>query len=138
MICQGQRIAIANQYYGGGNPTTLYALLVTGSISDAGIITGEISGGGYARVAIPNNKTTFSTSTTSNEVVRNLIDISFGESTTAWGNITAVGFSDVQSGGTALYYVPVTPAKLVQAFTTVYFKGDPNGLTGNIELSVTN
>ena len=51
---------------------------------------------------------------------------------------TVVFFSRSQTGGVAEYYIPISPARNVQAFTTVYFKGDPDGEDGNIQISTTN
>lgn len=142
MVTKPQRKRISNLLYrnvddGYTHPATLYCGLVTGSISDDGTITGEVSGGGYARVAVTMNSTTFSAADDS-AVCRNLVDISFPESTTSWGNITAVFFTYAQTGGTAQYYIPISPARTVQAYTTVYFKGDPSGVNGNIQLSTSN
>lgn len=143
MICKPQRKRISALFArnedtdNATHPATYYIGLATGSVSDDGVITGEISGGGYARVALNMNATTFS-APDDGAVCRNLIDVTFPESTTAWGNITVVFFSRSQTGGVAEYYIPISPARNVQAFTTVYFKGDPDGEDGNIQISTTN
>lgn len=142
MITKPQRKRVSNFLYtniddGSVHPTTMYVGLCTGNVSDDGIITGEISGGNYSRVAVQMNPETWSAAD-ENAICRNKIDITFPESSTAWGNIAAVFFTNVLTGGIAQYYVPISPARNVQSFTTVYFKGDPVGITGNIQLSVSN
>lgn len=142
MTTTTQLARIANYLFGRTSdalvaPTTFYVGLATGTVSTTGVITGEVSGGGYSRVAISNDKTMF-TSATVDGTVRNKLDVTFPESQTAWGTITTVFISDVISGGTALYYVTISPTRTVQAFTTVYFKGDPTGNTGDISLTTSN
>lgn len=142
MTTNPQLARLANYLYGGTtdpvvSPAQFYVGLATGSVSTAGVITGEPTGGGYQRVAVSNDKTSFSTAT-NNGNVTNKIDVTFPESTTAWGNITTVFISDQATGGTAIYYATLSVPKTVQQNVTVYFKGDPNGASGDITLSVSN
>lgn len=142
MTTKPQRKRIADYLYGRVedalvSPAGFYAGLVTGSISDDGTINGEISGGNYSRVYIENNKNTFDTSDENAQVV-NKINIEFPESSTAWGDISAVFFANAATGGQAQYYIPLSPARRVQAFTTVYFRGSVEESTGDIKLSVSN
>lgn len=143
MICKQQRKRISALFArnenleGSPSPSVYYVGLATGSVSDDGVITGEISGGGYARVPMPMDASTFSAPDES-AVCRNLVDITFEESSTAWGNVSVIFLSRSQTGGVADYYIPISPARNIQAFTTVYFKGDPTGANGNIQLSVIN
>ena len=142
MITKPQRKRISNLMYrnvddGNVHPLTMHVGLVTGSISDDGVITGEISGGNYSRVKITMDGNTFS-EPDENAVCRNIVNVTFPESSTAWGDITAVFMTSSATNGVAQYYIPISPARKVQAFTTVFFEGDPAGVTGNIQLSTSN
>lgn len=143
MTSNPQLIKISNLFWGGTDdssihPPTLYLGLATGTVSSNGAVTGEVNGGGYQRVAIANDKTSWSTAVNS-ATITNKVDFTFPESTTAWGNITYVFLSDQQATGTnALYYAALPSARSVAAHVTVFFKGDPNGTSGDITLSVTN
>lgn len=142
MTSTSQLARIVNYLYGAmsdpaTSPSALWVGLSTGTVSTTGVISGEVSGGGYTRVSIPNNKVSWSTATTNGSVTLKT-DVTFPESTTAWGNITTVFLSDAQTGGTALYYVTLPTSRNVQAHVTVYFKGDPTGNSGDITLSVSN
>lgn len=148
MITLPQRIRIANYLYGGTpdvniSPANFYFGLVAGEgagINDQGTITGEVSGGGYARVCVVNSKANWSTASISANIC-NLVDVTFPESTTAWGTVKAVFLStnaEPVTGEQALYYVTLSTPKEVPANTTCFFRGDINGSTGDITMSVSN
>lgn len=139
MITAPQRTRLANYLYGGDNtqvgtivPTTLYIGLMTSNMTDAGVITNEVSGNGYARIAVTNDKDNFSVST--DGTVHNVVDLSFPQSTASWGTIKTVFFAPTATATEALYYVLVD--KAVPAQSTLYFAG--NGGSGDINLSVVN
>lgn len=80
-------------------PATYYLALLTAAGTEAGGFT-EVTGGGYARKAITNNKTNFSTA--SGGVVNNAVDIEFTASSgaqSAGANITHAVLMDASSGG---------------------------------------
>jgi hypothetical protein len=91
-------------------PATLYCALFT-VIPDANGAGGtEVSGGGYARVAVTNTTASFPTPTI--QQVSNAVVIDFGTPTGAgWGTIVAGGWYDAASGGNLLYAGPFTPSR---------------------------
>jgi hypothetical protein len=81
-------------------PDTLYAGLCTG-VTDAGVITGEPSSGGYARVAIDNNDvTTIWSAAASKQKSNGSGAIVFPAVTATWGTLTVFFISDAASGNT--------------------------------------
>lgn len=142
MVTLPQRVRLANMLYGNDRtgidtlaPATFYIGLSTAQMGDNGVISGEPTSGGYARVAVANNKNNFSTANNGTGAnVFNTDRIEFPEATTAWGNIRTVFFTTSPTSSEALYYISVD--KNVQAFTTVYFKGGVNA--GDLTLSVSN
>jgi len=100
-------------------PTTYYVGLSTTVVNINGTGNTEPSGGSYARVAITNNKTTFTTAATG--TLKNDISISFPESSGAWGTITYVFISDAPTGGNIYFFEALPSAKTVQTATTVLF-----------------
>lgn len=140
MITKPQRIRLANFLYGNIqtelstiSPATFYIGLSTASMGDDGTITNEVSGNGYQRVSIANNKTSFTTATSDGSVT-NQVNVSWEEATASWGTVKTVFFAPSASATTALYYIPVN--KEVPAGATLYFKGTTTG--GDLTLSVSN
>lgn len=85
----------------------------------------------YTRVATDNNKTTWGTAASSS--LSNLIAITFPLSTLAWGTITHVGIYDSSTpgAGNLLYFAALSPSRVVQIGTVVYFA------IGDITVSIT-
>src|ERR1700746_2437191 len=78
-------------------PGTLYCALFTVAPTNAGGGT-EVTGGGYARVAVTNNTTNFAVPTS--QQVSNLTSINFGTPSGAgWGTIVAGAWFDAASAG---------------------------------------
>lgn len=100
---------------------TYYLGLSTTAINANGGGATEPAGGGYARVAVTNNKTNFTTS--SGGIVQNNTQFEFPESTTAWGTITHVFIADSGTigGGNILYYDALTKPRTVQTATILLF-----------------
>lgn len=100
---------------------TYYIGLSTTPIQANGTGATEPSGGSYARVAVANNKTSFSTSSAGS--LQNQISIEFPESTTSWGTITYVFMSDSPNSGqgNVLYYDALTTPRTVQSATVLLF-----------------
>ena len=101
--------------------STYYLGLSTTAISSSGTGATEPSGGGYARVAITNNKTNFTVS--SGGIIKNQTQFEFPESTTAWGTITYVFIADspTTGGGNILYYDALTNPRTVQTASILLF-----------------
>lgn len=94
--------ALLNEAFGATAFTpsaTLYVGLSTTSITDAGGNITEPNAPEYARVAIDNDKTTWTTSTTGG--LSNDIAITFAQATSTggWGTITDGFVADQSSGG---------------------------------------
>ena len=121
MISYTQSNKILNRYFGNVSDTvasTLYLGLSTTAINNDGIGATEPSGGGYARVAVTNNKTNWSNA--SNGILNNLTELSFPESSTSWGTVSHVFLSDT-IGGAPIYFDALATPRAVQAQTTLIF-----------------
>lgn len=90
-------------------PTTLYAALLVASPDDTNTIV-EVTGGGYARVAIACNTTnwagtqgvgTTATSSGTSGTTSNNTVITFGAPTSNWGDVVGVVLMDAATGGNA-------------------------------------
>ena len=94
-------------------PSILYIGLTTEAITDSddGSTVTEPSGGAYARVAITNDKTTWTAA--SNGSVSNAIDINFPEATAGWGTVTHMFIADAASGGNILVWGSLTTSKTI-------------------------
>jgi len=92
---------------------TLYVGLCT-SVSAGGVVTGEPSGNGYARVAITNSTDYFTTSTTGS--LSNKAAVTFPAcTTTRWGTLATIFVSDAASGDTnTLHYQALAVPKTVE------------------------
>jgi hypothetical protein len=112
--------------------STLYLGLSTTTCTVSGTGYTEPTGGSYARVAIVNNKSSFSTAASGS--LTNSTTLTFAESTASWGTITYVIITDspTTSAGNVLYYEALTTAKTVQTATTVLFAA------GAITISMSN
>ncbi len=89
----------------------------------------EPSGSGYARVAVANNSSNWSSNT--DGIVKNLTDISFAESTDSWGTetIKSIAIYDALTEGNLLYTgsLPTNMQKIIQNAVVVVIP------TGSIE-----
>ena len=99
--------------------TTYYIGLSTTTIKADGSGIKEPVGAGYSRVAVTNNKTSFTNS--SGGILSNKIQIEFPESTSDWGTVTDVFISDAASGGNMLYFDKLTASRIVQPNTILLF-----------------
>ena len=97
-------------------PTTLYLGLSTTAVGVTGSGVTEPTGG-YARVAITNNKTNFSTA--SNGQITNSTAITFTESTASWGTIGHWFISDAATGGNIYFRGTLSPTRTVESLTVL-------------------
>ncbi len=121
MISYTQSNKILNRYFGNVSDTvasTLYLGLSTTAINNDGTGATEPSGGGYARVAVVNNKTNWSNA--SNGILSNLTELSFPESSVSWGTVSHVFLSET-IGGAPIYFDALATPRAVQAQTTLIF-----------------
>ena len=113
-----------NYYFGstsGSPPATYYFGLSTTPITAAGTGDTEPTSGSYARASATNNKTTWTTTTTSDRTIENKIVISFPAATAAWGTIVDVGAYDAATGGNLWYYWPLASPVAAQNLATQSF-----------------
>jgi hypothetical protein len=92
---------ISNMQFGGVAYTpvgTYYAALFLTTPFDDGTGGVEVSGGGYARVAIANNLINFPLIAPGG-VKSNALPISFGPASSNWGVVTGGGLYDAPTGG---------------------------------------
>lgn len=81
-------------------PATLYFALFTADPGESGV-SGEVSGGSYARVAVTNDNVRFPQCAGSGTPTKaNATIISFPTATAAWGTATHWAIYDASSGGT--------------------------------------
>lgn len=101
-------------------PTTYYLALSTTPISQDGTgLTEPSSTTGYKRVAIANDKASFSQA--SGSELYNIKDISFPETTASWGTITHIAFIDAATDGNIRYYEALPTPRQVQPQTSLMF-----------------
>lgn len=104
------------------SPTTVYAALFTVAPSDTGGGT-EVSGGGYARVAI-----TFGAP--SGGAIDNSAIIDFGTATANWGTIVAMAVFDASTAGNMLAWADLTTSKAVNNGDAAQFA------VGDLDISI--
>lgn len=112
---------VLDHVFGGADfsrPATLYIGLCTG-VSESGTVTGEPSGGSYARVAVTNNTTNFPPASGGTKVNGEVI--AFPEATASWGTLDKVFIADSSTGGNVLAYGSLTVAKTVGVGDTPKF-----------------
>jgi hypothetical protein len=112
---------VLDHVLGGGDytrPGTVYVALYTAAPSDSGGGT-EVSGGGYARVAVTNNTTNFPAA--SGGAKSNGTVIQFPTATASWGTVVAVGIFDAASAGNLLAWADLTTSKTVGSGDTASF-----------------
>src|SRR5581483_6910245 len=90
-------------------PATYYLALLTG-LGVAGGGQAEVSGNGYARLAVANNTTNFPAAT--GGIVKNAVDWDWGAPTgSGWGSgIAGVGIYDAAAGGNLYAVLAFTPS----------------------------
>lgn len=93
-------------------PATLYVALFTADNGlEAGTITGEVSGGSYAREAV-----TFAAASGGSASTN--ATVTFTTATANWGTVTHVAIMDAVSAGNVLFHGSVTASKLIESGDT--------------------
>lgn len=99
-------------------PTTYYLGVSTTTVQKNGTgITEPTTDTAYARIAITNNKTNFSAS--SSGTITNLLEFKFPESTTNWGTVTDWFLSDAATGGNICFYGTLPLSRTVESATVL-------------------
>ena len=117
-----------NKQFGGTDytpPATFYFGLSTTAIGYSGSSASEPTDSAYARIAVTNNKSYFSTATTGS--LTNSGSIVFAQSSGSWGTITDVGIWDALSGGNCWHYQALGSSRIVSGSSIVQFL--PQSLT---------
>lgn len=116
-VTQFVHVAIANALFLGTSTTFAhsgaYVGLFTSDPGFFGLQSGEVSGGGYARI-----QPTWSSGGDS----RTVTDISFPIATANWGTVTHVGVMDSATGGNMLAYEPTTSPMVLETDDVVVLK----------------
>jgi hypothetical protein len=108
-------------------PGTVYVGVCTGGVTEAGVITGEPSGGSYARVAVTNSGSGWDYSQVDGLTkIANHAAIQFPTATGNWGTITDVFISTAATGGDILAFATLDAPKAIGVNDTLKF--DASGL----------
>ena len=99
-------------------PGTVYLALFTAAPDDTGGGT-EVSGGGYARVAVTNNSTNWPAASGGSK--SNGVDMTFPQATADWGTVVAFAIFDASTGGNMLYWGDLTTSKTINNGDTAKF-----------------
>jgi hypothetical protein len=91
-------------------PTTVYLALFTADPTDAGTLTNEASGTGYARVAITSLFGSFDLTT---GIAVNSSDVDFGIPAGNWGLVSHAAVLDASTSGNMLYFEALPSARSV-------------------------
>lgn len=95
-------------------PTTLAIALFTAAPSDAGGGT-EVSGGGYARVALNPADANWTAASGTDGVTTNASSINFGSASANWGTVTHFGIFDATTAGNLLFWGALTTSRTVNS-----------------------
>lgn len=114
-------------------PATLYFALFTADPGESGV-TGEVSGGSYARAAVTNDNTNFpQCALTGTPAKTNGTTITFPTASASWGTVTHWAIYDAASGGTNMIAHGALPASRVVS------SGDtPKFAIGALSITATN
>ena len=96
-------------------PSNMYVGLVgaySASELEAGTLSGELSGGSYARVSVKGDSNWSAGST--NGQTDNENNISFTTATGDWGYVSGLFLADASSGGNVILYGTLTTPKIVE------------------------
>jgi len=101
-------------------PEATYCVgLSTSDPGETGALTGEPSGGSYARIAVTNNATNFPAASGGSKA--NGVQIAFAEATGTWGTITHFFLADALSEGNVIASGALLSAKSIESGDVFYF-----------------
>ena len=98
-------------------PTTYYLGISTTTIAKDGTGITEPTDGAYARIAIANNKTNFSTAVLG--IIDNLVEFQFPESTVSWGIVTDWFLSNAVTAGDVWFEGELNVSRNVEIATVL-------------------
>lgn len=102
-------------------PSTLYLCLSMAAFSPTatGVAMGEVTVAGYARLALPNNVTTWSAATAEEPSEKhNLNDMVFPVTAATWGTPLSAYLADAAVAGNLLYGADITNPQQIKAGDT--------------------
>jgi hypothetical protein len=102
-------------------PATLYVGISTSTIAEAGTGITEPVAMAYARIAIDNDKVTWSSATGTPTQISNAIIITYAQASGNWGIITDFFIADALTGGNILCYGSLTATKTIASGDTARF-----------------
>ena len=108
-------------------PTTVYVALCT-TIPTSSTAGTEVTGGGYARVAVTTSATNFTIAT---DVATSGIAITFPAATASWGTVVAYQFYDAATAGNPLFYGTLTTSQIISTGATPSFAAGQLTITMN-------
>lgn len=132
MITKYQASQIQNYVFGKTqlDPSATYYLgLSKAPITTDGTGLDEPAGGAYERVAIPNDKTNWSTST--DGTITNNKRIEYNEAIAPWGLCTHVFLADAKTGGNILYVSELNIHRDILQYSQLFFA--PQGIEFNLK-----
>jgi hypothetical protein len=103
-------------------PANVYIGLSTTTPLDDGSNFTEPSGGGYARVAVPNNPANWPAAVAGSK--QNANPVTFNEATLPWNVITYLGIFDQLTGGNLLMYGALTAPKTIATGDVAQFNAN--------------
>lgn len=107
--------ALATHLFGNTNftrPASIYVALFTAAPNDSGGGT-EVSGGSYARQAVPTGASSGWTIT--GGTATNTSSITFPAATANWGTVTHVGLFDAATNGNLLFHGALAASKVIES-----------------------
>ena len=110
-------------------PSSVWIALFTADNGlEAGTITGEVSGGAYARIEVGGTSgLTFSVASAGSS--SNEQDITFPTATADWGTVSYAAIMDASTGGNVLFHGALTVAKTVNNGDTFKFNAGDMTIT---------
>jgi hypothetical protein len=109
---EGQLLNVIFRTQAAWKPSAIYIGLLTAAPTDAGGGT-EVSGGSYARVAVPQLDANWTVPAGTPRSINNANAITFPAPTANWGVVTHIGIYDAATAGNLLYWAALTTAKTI-------------------------
>lgn len=102
-------------------PANVYVALYTATPSDTSASGTEVSGGSYARVAVPAAGWSAISGGANGDQVSNSGAVNFATPTAAWGTVGWFAIYDAITAGNELYWNALTASKTINSGDTVNF-----------------
>lgn len=137
LLLRGQSVTINGKTLSWSAAPTLYVALFTTDPTDAASGT-EVSGTGYARVAVAASLSNFSgtqsagsttASTGTGGRSSNNATINFGTAGGSWGTVTHMAIFDASTAGNMLFHKALTTSRTITTGDPVTFPADALGIT---------